>query len=1104
MRQAKRIAIAALALGAMLLPASQAAAAEPAPVWRLRMIALPTNLAPGSSGSTKFAPVYLLMATNIGAADATGPVTMSATFPTGVTPLFDANPLFAPLGEDRDLSTPDPTCSKVPGQTVTCTAVGPVHPGRPILATIPVEVSPSLSAGEVLPDVQASVSSPGAIPVATSIPTPIDTVPPPFGFLAGAQGLSTLFTEADGSPAFAAGSHPDQLTINLGFPVEQPQLDGPTTSAGHPREIVNDFPRGVVLNPSAAATCTEVELLSGEGDVSECPPASQLGLVTVTTDTLGPRPDVSPLFNMVSPPGSPATVAFNAANVGIYVHVTGGVRSDGDYGIYASSSDILARDTSPLEDLQFQLWGDPSSASHDQIREPCRTQPSLAPCAVEDRDTALITMPSACSGPLTSAAHARSWEEAAEGITGLPHEATAQSTDIEGNPVGVSGCSLLEFEPTISAKPTTNLADSPSGLDFTLHQPQNQNLGELSTAALKDATVTLPKGLVVNPSQADGLAACSSSQIGLTTPIGSKPIHFTKAPDSCPDAAKVGSLQVSTPLLDHKLPGALYIAKPFDNPFGSLLAIYLVVDDPTSGTIAKLAGEVIPDPATGQLTNRFEENPELPLEDVELHLFSGSRAALTTPQLCGTHTTTSDLTPWSTPEGLNAHPSDSFGVTAGAGGGPCPSSEASAPSNPAFTAGTILPQAGAYTPFVLKLSRNDGSQRLKGIEATLPPGLAAKFAGVATCSDAQIAQAQAREKPNMGILERQSPSCPASSAVGTVDVAAGSGPTPFHTQGTAYLSGPYKGAPLSMAIITPAVAGPFDLGAVVVRTALYVDPVTAQGKAVSDPLPQIIDGIPLDVRSVEVKLERNRFTLNPTSCEPMQIAALATSAFGAATGLANPFQVGGCKGLDFKPSLSLRLKGGVKRTSHPRLIAILKAKDGEANIAKAQVKLPPSAFLDQAHIKTICTRVQFAADACPPGSIYGKAQVKTPLFDDPLSGNVYLRSSNHNLPDLVLDLRGPANQPIKIEVTGRTDSVKGALRNTFEAVPDAPFETARVELFGGKRGLVVNSRNLCAHKYKAAVKLSGQNGKSHESTPVVKTDCKKQKKRKSAHKVVKK
>ncbi len=1087
MRRAKTIVIALAALCAPLFSTTQAAAAPAAPAWQLNLIAGPTNLAPGAIGTTGKAPLYLLVATNVGGAPTTDPVTMSVTLPAGVVPL-------ASSGQDNDTSVSNPTCAPPAGQTVTCTAPGPVHPSRYTAARIPIEVSGSLQAGEVLADATASVSGGGAAPVSIAIPTRIDTEPPPFDFLSGPTGLRSLLTNADSSSTTQAGGHPDQMTIDLAFPADQ---DGfPLVSADPPRDIFTELPRGLIVNPRATEHCTEAELL---GPGLGCSAEAQVGMMTVATQVAnGTQAIATPLFNMVPPPGSPATFAFNAAGAGIYVHLKGGVRSDGDYGLSATAADILGRGTSPLFDVQAQLWGDPTSESHDQIRGGCIVQPEkLAPCQVEPKTTAFLTMPSQCTESIATTVRARSWGESEKGIEDLPHSRSAQNTDTEGNPIEVSGCNQEPFEPTISSRPTTNLADSPSGFDFTLHQPQDQELGHIAPANLKDATVTLPKGLVVNPSQAGGLEACSSAQIGLTTPIGQKPIHFTKVADNCPDAAKIGSLEATTPLLDHPLPGAIYIAKPFDNPFNSLLAIYLVVDDPASGTIAKLAGEVIPDPVTGQLTNRFTENPELPLEDVKLHLFPGARAALTTPQLCGTHTTTSDLTPWSTPEGANANPSDSFQTVAGAGGGSCPGSEESAPNNPSFGAGTVLPQAGAYTPFVLKLSRNDGTQRLKRIEATLPPGLAAKFAGVATCSDAQIAQAISREKPNQGTLEKQSPSCPASSAVGTVDVAAGSGPTPFHTEGTAYLAGPYKGAPLSMAIITPAVAGPFDLGAVVVRTALYVDSVTAQGKAVSDPLPQIIDGIPLDVRSVEVRLDRNQFTLNPTSCDPMQITGASTSAFGGATGLASPFQVGGCKELGFKPKLSLRFKGGTKRTDHPKLIAILKAGKDNANLAKAQVKLPPSTFLDQAHIKTICTRVQFAADQCPKGSIYGRASVKTPLFEDPLKGNVLLRSSNHNLPDLVLDLRGPQSQPIKIEVTGRTDSVKGALRNTFEAVPDAPFETARVELFGGKRGLVVNSRNLCAHRYRADVKLDGHNGKAYDSKPAVKTDCKKQRKRKT-------
>ncbi len=1088
MRSAKTIAVAFVAIAALLVPTAAQAAPE-TPAWKLRLIAVPTNLKPGTTGTAVFAPVYLLAATNVGAKPSSGTVKMQASFPEGVVP--------KEVNGKGGLGATASTCSIAPAtRVVTCSASDPVNSSRRIEARIGVEVSGALTSGEVLPDATASiVEGGGGAPVSTSTPTTIDNEPPPFGFLEGENGLASLITNADGTPSTQAGGHPDQLTIDIGFPIQQSSPSGSVyTGAGHPRDILAELPRGLIVNPQATEQCTEIELL-GEGG---CPKSSQVGVISVITSATGPIFATSALYNMAPPPGSPATFAFNAVGIGVYAHLKGGVRSDDDYGLTALSADTLARGSNPILGVQAQLWGDPTSSSHDQVRveSECLKFPDEFPsCPVEHKTTAFLTMPSQCTESLSFGAKARSWEESAEGIEGLPHKAEALSTDTEGNSVGVSGCSLEEFKPTISAKPTTNLADSPSGLDFVLHQPQDQTLGHIAPANLKDATVVLPKGMVVNPSQVGGLEACSSAQIGLTTPVGQKPIHFTKDSDNCPDAAKIGSVEVTTPLLDHPLPGSVFIAKPFDNPFNSLLAIYLSIDDPQSGTVSKLAGEVILDPITGQLTNRFEENPELPLEDVKLHLFPGARAALTTPQSCGTHTTTSDLTPWSTPEGLDANKTDSFQITSGAGGGSCPSSEQSAPNNPSFSAGTILPQAGAYTPFVLKLSRNDGTQRLKGIDATLPPGLAAKFAGVTTCSDAQIAQAISREKPNQGILEKQSPSCPASSAVGTVDVAAGSGPTPFHTEGTAYLAGPYKGAPLSMAIVTPAVAGPFDLGAVVVRTALYVDSVTAQGKAVSDPLPQIIDGIPLDVRSIEVKLDRNQFTLNPTSCDPMKIAGSATSASGGATALSSPFQVGGCKGLDFEPSLALRLKGGTKRTSHPKLIAILKAGEGEANLASAQVKLPPSAFLDQAHIKTICTRVQFAAGQCPPGSIYGKASVKTPLFNDPLTGNVYLRSSSHNLPDLVLDLRGPASQPIEIEVSGKTDSVKGSLRNTFEAVPDAPFETATVELFGGKKGLVVNSRNLCAHNYKATVKLTGQNGKRYDSNPLVKNDCKKSKKK---------
>jgi hypothetical protein len=608
----------------------------------------------------------------------------------------------------------------------------------------------------------------------------------------------------------------------------------------------------------------------------------------------------------------------------------------------------------------------------------------------------------------------------------------------------------------------------------------------LATAHLKDTTVTLPPGLVLNPSAADGRTGCPlTGPEGINLPGSGEPAQ--SEPAKCPDASKVGTVTAKTPLLDHPVMGSVYLARQGENPFNSLLALYIAVNDPETGVVVKLAGKVEPDPATGQLRTTFKNNPQLPVEDFDLEFFGGPRAPLTTPPTCGTYTTTATLTPWSSPEGADAFPSDPFQISSSPGGA-CPGSEASMPNDPSLEAGTTMPLAASYSPFVLRLSRENGSQRLGAVSATLPPGLTGKLAGIERCSEAQLAVAASREKPGDGALERQSPSCPAGSQVGTVTVGAGSG-APFYAQGKAYLSGPYKGAPLSLAIITPAVAGPFDLGAVLVRAAAHVNPKNAQITVKSDPLPTILEGIPLDVRSVVVEMSRERFILNPTNCDPMSLGVDALSSLGQAASLSNRFQVGGCRGLDFEPKFNLRLKGGTKRGDNPKLIATVKAKEGEANIARASVKLPRSAFLDQAHIRTVCTRVQFAAEACPPGSIYGKATAITPLLDEPLRGNVYLRSSNNKLPDLVVDLRGPASLPIRVELAGRTDSVKGALRNTFDLVPDAPVSKFRLELLGGKRGLVINSTNICSRAFRATVKLRAHSGAAHEARPVVQSDC---------------
>jgi hypothetical protein len=548
-------------------------------------------------------------------------------------------------------------------------------------------------------------------------------------------------------------------------------------------------------------------------------------------------------------------------------------------------------------------------------------------------------------------------------------------------------------------------------------------------------------------------------------------------------------------VLDHPLPGSVYVATPHDNPFDSLLAIYIAVDDPISGVIVKLAGHVEADPQTGRLTTTFDDNPQLPFEDFKLKFFDGATAPLRTPAVCGTYATTSSLTPWSAPQsGPPDTPSDTYAIDQGPNGSGCATSEGAQANSPAFDAGTVTPVAGAYSPFVVNLHRDDGSQQFSSVTLTPPPGLVGKLTGIPYCPDAALAVAATKA----GKAEQANPSCPAASQVGSVVAGAGAGPAPYHAQGHAYLTGPYKGAPLSLAIVTPAVAGPFDLGTVVVRTALYVDPESAQITAKSDPIPRILQGIPLDVRSIQIKMDRPDFTLNPTNCDPMIVSGTALSVLGHPAALAERFQVGQCAGLEFRPRLSFRLRGKTRRGGHPALRAVLTMPPGGANITGTSVALPHSEFLEQSHIRTICTRVQFAANACPAGAIYGRARAITPLLDQPLEGPVYLRSSSNPLPDLVADLNGQ----IHVVLKGRIDSVHGGIRTTFGSVPDAPVTRFVLSMRGGKKGLLVNSRDICKRVNRATVKFDAQNGKIADFRPALRAQCGKAAKHKkqAAHK----
>jgi hypothetical protein len=1067
---ARKPIVALLALIICLAASSNAGAAPSKPAWDIQSISAPTNFLPGEESGEDSYQVFI---TNGGgqATDRT-PITIVDTLPKGIG--VKSLELRSPRGANPTITDgcqPPVTANEV--TTVSCEvteALQPaseparLEPSNTLFLEIKLTVPPSAS-GTLVNRVEASGG--GAAPVSTEAENEASTEDAKAGF----EEFEAELTGPDGLAMGEADSHPYEYTTSFAVNTvtEAPGAGLPLLPAeGSLRKIEVELPPGLAGNPTAIERCTAQQFnTNSEGFANKCPDDSAVGLATVQQLEGTAGNGSFPIYNLVPPRGMPAQLGFRIFAAPFYINTR--VRSDSDYGTTAYLENLT--EASRVTASRITIWGTPWEQSHDTQRGHCADRREGS-CPAEGTPRPFWRLPSSCEIPLLTSFSFETW---AQPVTG------AAASDTEPAP---TQCDKPPFTPTIESKPTTNVADAPSGLHFGLHLPQkaNEDPNGLGEADLRDTTVVLPKGLTVNPSSADGLASCSLAEIGYSGEFEGHP-SFSAQPANCPEASKVGTVQVDAPAIDHPLPGSVYLAKQNENPFHSLIAIYIAVNDPISGVVVKLAGKVSLDPATGQLSTVVPGSPQVPFEDFKFDFFEGARAPLRTPAVCGTHTTTTAMTPWTSPAfGADATPSDSFQTTQSPSGGSCPTSAAQLPNSPRFEAGSQSPIAGAYAPFVVNLSRQDGSQELKGLNLTLPPGVAAKFAGVAECPDASIASAETKT----GKQEQVAPSCPASSHLGTVTVGAGAGPAPYYVKGDAYLAGPYQGAPLSMAIITPAVAGPFDLGAVVVRAPLYVDPETAQG-TVKSTFPTILQGIPLDVRSIAVAIDRQDFTLNPTSCEAKAVTGEAISTQGQSVPLNNRFQVGGCANLGFKPKLSLALKGGTKRGGHPSLKATLTYPKGGAysNIAYAQVALPHSEFLDQGHIGTVCTRVQFAAKACPAKSVYGYAKAITPLFDKPLEGPVYLRSSSHLLPDLVADLNGQVN----VVLAGTNDSIHGGIRNTFEAVPDAPVTKFTVTLKGAKKGLLENSTDICKGTHKANVRFVAHNGKVSVTKPELKAQC---------------
>ncbi len=856
------------------------------------------------------------------------------------------------------------------------------------------------------------------------------------------------------SPPFPPGS--------VSAPIKEP-LEGRTI-----KTLRVDLPPGLSINPQATAEqCTLAEFeqeLSGH-HIPACKASTIMGReeVTLVTNVEGyeslpkgfviPPKEASgtkvPVYNLVPNEGEPALFGFVIAGQQL-VFLNTEVAWEGDY--HESFTIRLPNATPPFSTLKSRLVNFGRSGNGTFITNPTTCfNPELAPH----------------EGAYTTSFRAESYEEP---DPNFPNGLTSFEAPL---PEGMiqAGCKKVPFEPSLEVSAGTEEVDSPAAPTITTKLPFIAGGEELSESQLRNASVTFPQGMGLNPAAAGRLQACTNEQLG----------KGTRNPVTCPAASKIGTVEIeSPPLPKGSLKGNLYLGQQLsrDPTSGEEFRVFLDAESARYGISMRLIGNVSANPSTGQLTTTFSEDPQVPFESVKMQ-FEGSKEVLSSPPICAQSETTSSFEPWSTAASTKT-PSSSFTLSKIPGGGSCPTTLSKRPFAPRYEAKTESTQAGAYSPFKVKIALSDGQQELKGVNVTLPPGLTGKLAGIPYCSEAELTAAAA----NSGAAEQANPSCPVESMIGTTSTEAGTGPTPMKMAGKAYLAGPYKGAPLSMAVITPAVAGPFDLGTVVVRVALLVNPETAQVNAVSDPIPDVFGGVKLDLRALEVNLQRSKFMRNPTNCSPFAIAGTLSGGGSDPTNpaafssypVSAPFQASACNKLGFKPKLFTRLLGGRKttyRAQHPQLRAILEAREGDANLSRSALTLPHALFLDQSHIRTVCTRPQLAAQECPSSSVYGQAEAKTPLLSAKLTGPVYLVPSGNKLPDLVADLRGQVN----VQLHGVISSPSGGIKTVFYPTPDVPVSKFTLLMDGGNKGLLVNSTNLCKKPLSSIMSMKAQNDK---------------------------
>jgi hypothetical protein len=1073
--------------------ASSALAANPN--WRVITQPVPKNMPPGGTGQ------FVISVEDIGDAPSDGaPVTVVDHLPAGMT-ATSAGTLQS--GGEGELQIPgmwgEAGCEGVGTETVTCTydeaiAGGPIPPyefdgrgrsagGQPLEIGINVAV-PAGPEGQALRN-QTTISGGGAsLSASDTVTAAISSTPAPFAV----ENVHEWFTNADGTPDTRAGSHPYELASSVMFNVGRTRFGRVTerNASGEVKDVHLDFPAGLVGSVGRLPRCPRYDFdvhIIRDLEGTNCPPDTQVGIALLFTESYTEYQ--IPIYNLVPPPGMPAQLGLTEGNSKLALFDVG-VATGAGYNVTVDLQNIVeAGVTGSL----ISIWGDPADHSHDAMRYPVPTTHSAGELGTsipfEGPSGPLLSLPGRCGPMGAQELRADSWENPLELADVAPVSFFA--SDESEQPVSLEGCAGLAFTPTLTVKPESSTPDSPTGLDLNMSFPHPETEAGTTESDLKEASVTLPAGFVVNPAAANGIGAgfgaCSLQQVGLEQ----------AGPSSCPDSSKLGTVQITSPALEPGavLTGSVYLAQQGNlpgngsNPFGSLLALYIVAEG--DGVRVKVPGKVTLDQATGQVTADFGQDPvtsastgteqfipQLPIGDVHVSFWGGPAAALVTPAACGTYTGGAHLTPWDGNEPTQiALP---FTVNQGCGVGGF---------TPAFTAGTTTNQAASFSPLTMTFSRQDGEQDFNSLEETLPPGVSAKLAGVPEC----------------GNTEASAGACPESSRIGSVTVGAGAGPNPYYVHGSVYLTGPYNGGPFGDVVEVPAVAGPFNLDEngkpVTVRGSIRINPTTAQATVVSDPFPSILQGIPLQERNVEVNLNRPGFTFNASNCDPLSLTATLTSTQGASAPVSSPYQATNCATLPFAPKLTASVSGqGSKANGTSFNVKLESAGLGQANVHKVDLQLPIALPARLTTLQKACVAATFESNpaSCPEGSVIGKATIHTPLLNNSLSGPAYLVShGGAAFPDVEFVLQG---EGVTLILDGNTQITKGITYSKFETAPDAPFTTFETELPAGPKSILGTNvpesekYSLCKANLAMPTEITGQNGAViKQSTKIAATGC---------------